>query len=219
MFGSSTFQETTNISHQTINPNFAFSSLINMNQDHGHNMYQDFDTSFLDNLINDGEEYSNSNNSFNTSLYSQNPFMQQEISTSTYSGNSSASSFDATPTNIHMNENSSNKGIEKEKKAEKHAIAFRTKTELEILDDGYKWRKYGKKKVKSNTNPRNYYKCSSGGCKVKKKVERDGIDSSYLITTYEGKHNHESPFIIYCHEKPTVSFHNDQWTLQADSLR
>lgn len=106
MFGSSTFQETSNISHQTINPNFAFSPLINMNQDHGHNMYQDFDTSFIDQLINDGEEYSSSNNSFNsTSLYSQNPFMQQEISTSTYSGScSSASSFDATPTNIHMNE-------------------------------------------------------------------------------------------------------------------
>lgn len=73
------------------------------------------------------------------------------------------------------------------------------------------------------TNPiklnRNYYKCSSGCCKVKKKVERDGNDSSYLITTYEGKHNHESPFIIYCQEKSTVSFHNDQWSLQlADSL-
>ncbi|KAH0734224.1 hypothetical protein KY285_009931 [Solanum tuberosum] len=38
------------------------------------------------------------------------------------------------------------------KKNERHVIAFSTKTQLEILDDGYKWRKYGKKKVKSNTN-------------------------------------------------------------------
>jgi len=33
-------------------------------------------------------------------------------------------------------------------------IAFRTKSELEIMDDGYKWRKYGKKSVKSNPNLR-----------------------------------------------------------------
>ncbi|XP_060193176.1 probable WRKY transcription factor 50 [Lycium barbarum] len=221
MFGSSTFQETSNIScHQTINPNFTFHDpLINMNQDHGHyNKYQDFDhTSFLDLLVDGDQEYSNSNNSYNASFYSQNtPFMQQEISTSTYSGNSSStSSFDATPTNIHMNENSS-MGMEKEKKAGKYAIAFRTKTELEILDDGYKWRKYGKKKVKSNTYLRNYYKCSSGDCKVKKKVERDGTDSRYLITTYEGQHNHERPFVIYCHEMPTASLSNE-WSLQATS--
>ena len=35
-----------------------------------------------------------------------------------------------------------------------NVIAIRTKTQLEILDDGFKWRKYGKKKVKSNPNPR-----------------------------------------------------------------
>ncbi|MCD9560480.1 WRKY [Datura stramonium] len=221
MFGSSTFQETTSnvISHhhQTINPNnLAFHDplmMINMNQlDHGqynNKYYQDFDTSFLDMLV-DHQEYNNFNSNTNASLYSENPFMQQqEISTSTYSGNSSsASSFDATPTNIHMNHENSSMGIEKEKKGEKHAIAFRTKTQLENLDDGYKWRKYGKKKVKSNPNLRNYYKCSSGDCKVKKKVERDGNDCSYLITTYEGKHNHESPFLIYCHEMPTANFFN-----------
>lgn len=40
------------------------------------------------------------------------------------------------------------------KMKEKRAIAFRTRTDLEVLDDGYKWRKYGKKKVKSNSHPR-----------------------------------------------------------------
>lgn len=55
---------------------------------------------------------------------------------------------------------------------------------------------------------RNYYKCSSGGCGVKKRVERDRDDSSYVITTYEGVHNHESPFLMYsngsklCHPHP-----------------
>ncbi|RWW61081.1 hypothetical protein BHE74_00031872 [Ensete ventricosum] len=33
-------------------------------------------------------------------------------------------------------------------------VAFRTKSELEVLDDGYKWRKYGKKKMKNSPNPR-----------------------------------------------------------------
>lgn len=33
-------------------------------------------------------------------------------------------------------------------------ISFRTKSSIEILDDGYKWIKYGKKKVKDSPNPR-----------------------------------------------------------------
>ncbi|KAL4279359.1 hypothetical protein GQ457_03G031660 [Hibiscus cannabinus] len=72
-------------------------------------------------------------------------------------------------------------------------ITFRTKSEVEVMDDGYKWRKYGKKMIKSNPNPRHYYRCSSQGCNVKKKVEREREDVQFVITTYEGKHNHESP--------------------------
>ncbi|XP_022862504.1 probable WRKY transcription factor 50 isoform X1 [Olea europaea var. sylvestris] len=33
-------------------------------------------------------------------------------------------------------------------------VAFKTRSEIEILDDGFKWRKYGKKMVKNNPNPR-----------------------------------------------------------------
>ncbi|CAK8578874.1 unnamed protein product [Lathyrus sativus] len=90
-------------------------------------------------------------------------------------------------------------GIIKGKKEEVGPkIAFRTRSEIEIMDDGYKWRKYGKKSVKNNHNLRNYYKCSSVGCNVKKRVERDRDDSSYVITTYEGVHNHDIPFTSYC---------------------
>ncbi|KAG7020669.1 putative WRKY transcription factor 50, partial [Cucurbita argyrosperma subsp. argyrosperma] len=71
-------------------------------------------------------------------------------------------------------------------------FAFKTKSEVEILDDGFKWRKYGKKMVKNSPNPRNYYKCSVEGCPVKKRVERDRDDPKYVITTYEGVHTHES---------------------------
>ncbi|KAJ6793984.1 putative WRKY transcription factor 75 [Iris pallida] len=72
-------------------------------------------------------------------------------------------------------------------------VAFRTKSDLEIMVDGYRWRKYGKKMVKNSPNPRNYYRCLSEGCNVKKRVERERDDSSYVITTYEGSHNHQCP--------------------------
>ncbi|CAK7352864.1 unnamed protein product [Dovyalis caffra] len=80
----------------------------------------------------------------------------------------------------------------REKKEAKERVAFKTKSEIEILDDGYKWRKYGKKMVKNSPNPRNYYRCSVEGCPVKKRVERDRDDPSYVITTYEGFHTHQS---------------------------
>ncbi|CAM8940991.1 hypothetical protein QQ045_013495 [Rhodiola kirilowii] len=76
-------------------------------------------------------------------------------------------------------------------------VAFKTKSKLDVLDDGYRWRKYGKKPVKNSPNPRNYYKCTSGGCQVKKIVERWNDDSSYVITQYDGVHTHESPSSNY----------------------
>ncbi|MBA0871738.1 hypothetical protein Goshw_029549 [Gossypium schwendimanii] len=91
----------------------------------------------------------------------------------------------------------------REKKLEqRHRVAFITKSEIEVMDDGYKWRKYGKKPVKNSPNPRNYYKCSSRGCNVKKRIERDRDDHSYVITTYEGSHNHYSPFTVYYNQMP-----------------
>ncbi|PWZ30833.1 putative WRKY transcription factor 50 [Zea mays] len=72
-------------------------------------------------------------------------------------------------------------------------IGFRTRSEVDVLDDGFKWRKYGKKAVKSSPNPRNYYRCSAEGCGVKKRVERDSDDPRYVVTTYDGVHNHAAP--------------------------
>ncbi|KAF8099349.1 hypothetical protein N665_0245s0027 [Sinapis alba] len=82
--------------------------------------------------------------------------------------------------------------VKKENKKVKERVAFKTQSEVEVLDDGFKWRKYGKKMVKNSPNPRNYYKCSADGCPVKKRVERDRDDPSFVITTYEGVHNHSS---------------------------
>lgn len=42
----------------------------------------------------------------------------------------------------------------RERKEMKEKVAFKTKSEVEVLDDGFKWRKYGKKMVKNSPNPR-----------------------------------------------------------------
>ncbi|XP_073301561.1 probable WRKY transcription factor 75 [Primulina huaijiensis] len=91
--------------------------------------------------------------------------------------------------------NNGDSGSGKEKKEIRDKVAFRTKSQIEILDDGFKWRKYGKKMVKNSPNPRNYFKCSVEGCPVKKRVERDKDDPHYVVTTYEGIHNHQGPYL------------------------
>ena len=40
---------------------------------------------------------------------------------------------------------------------------------------------------------RSYYKCTTPGCNVRKHVERASTDPKAVITTYEGKHNHDVP--------------------------
>ncbi|KAJ6407693.1 hypothetical protein OIU84_011063 [Salix udensis] len=72
-------------------------------------------------------------------------------------------------------------------------IVVQTTSDIDILDDGYRWRKYGQKVVKGNPNPRSYYKCTSAGCPVRKHVERAAHDLRAVITTYEGKHSHDVP--------------------------
>ncbi|XP_014507769.1 probable WRKY transcription factor 4 isoform X2 [Vigna radiata var. radiata] len=72
-------------------------------------------------------------------------------------------------------------------------IIVQTTSEVDLLDDGYRWRKYGQKVVKGNPYPRSYYKCTTSGCNVRKHVERASTDPKAVITTYEGKHNHDVP--------------------------
>lgn len=58
--------------------------------------------------------------------------------------------------------------------------------------DGYKWRKYGQKKVKRSEFPRSYYKCSHPSCPVKRKVETT-VDGEIAEIVYNGEHNHPKP--------------------------
>ncbi|KAL2523068.1 putative WRKY transcription factor 4 [Forsythia ovata] len=84
-------------------------------------------------------------------------------------------------------------------------IVVQTRSEVDLLDDGYKWRKYGQKVVKGNPHPRSYYKCTHTGCNVRKHVERSSTDSKAVITTYEGKHDHEIPTGRYSKQQKTIA--------------
>ncbi|XP_074323663.1 uncharacterized protein LOC141660570 [Apium graveolens] len=131
----------------------------------------------------------------------------------------------ATPDSSSMNSSSSNEtvtgdqiskqishGLEEEKvqdknkkllkaknmstrKKKEHKFVFQTRTDIDNMDDGFRWRKYGQKAVKHSPFPRNYYRCTSDGCGVKKRVERSADDPSTVITTYQGTHNHVRPVI------------------------
>ncbi|KAF3794760.1 putative WRKY transcription factor 28 [Nymphaea thermarum] len=80
-----------------------------------------------------------------------------------------------------------------EKKQREPRFAFMTKSEVDHLEDGYRWRKYGQKAVKNSPYPRSYYRCTSQKCSVKKRVERSYQDPTIVVTTYEGQHTHPSP--------------------------
>ncbi|OMO60550.1 DNA-binding WRKY [Corchorus capsularis] len=59
--------------------------------------------------------------------------------------------------NNNNNETEVMKGVGKkkgDKKVRKPRYAFQTRSQVDILDDGYRWRKYGQKAVKNNKFPR-----------------------------------------------------------------
>lgn len=86
---------------------------------------------------------------------------------------------------------SSDKGkVKIRRKLREPRFCFQTRSDIDVLDDGYKWRKYGQKVVKNSLHPRSYYRCTHSNCRVKKRVERLSEDCRMVITTYEGRHNH-----------------------------
>ncbi|XP_047339216.1 probable WRKY transcription factor 48 [Impatiens glandulifera] len=99
----------------------------------------------------------------------------------------------------HKEENTKSNQLKPKKKNQKRSFeprfAFMTKSEIDHLDDGYRWRKYGQKAVKNSPYPRSYYRCTTMSCGVKKRVERSFSDPSTVITTYEGTHMHPCPMM------------------------
>ncbi|KAG6409454.1 hypothetical protein SASPL_127493 [Salvia splendens] len=63
---------------------------------------------------------------------------------------------------------------------EGNKVVVQLESEVDILEDGYRWRKYGQK-------------CTAPNCTVRKHVERAADDIKSVITTYDGKHTHAVP--------------------------
>ncbi|XP_042400143.1 probable WRKY transcription factor 12 isoform X2 [Zingiber officinale] len=107
--------------------------------------------------------------------------------------------------NADNNNNSNNNNVVRTKSSKKKRgkggrtrmreprFCFKTMSDVDVLDDGYKWRKYGQKLVKNTQYPRSYYRCTRANCRVKKRIERLPEDQRMVITTYEGRHIHSPP--------------------------
>ncbi|XP_010545411.1 PREDICTED: probable WRKY transcription factor 43 isoform X2 [Tarenaya hassleriana] len=125
-----------------------------------------------------------------------NPFMSSSpplLMTASFSGETAGASSSFSPENLPDNGGGGGRGegvkINKGKGKRSAAtprIAFHTRSVDDVLDDGYRWRKYGQKSVKNNVHPR----CTYHTCNVKKQVQRLVKDPSIVVTTYEGIHNH-----------------------------
>ncbi|KAE8706925.1 putative WRKY transcription factor 13 [Hibiscus syriacus] len=89
------------------------------------------------------------------------------------------------------------KRIKARRKVREPRFCFKTMSDVDVLDDGYKWRKYGQKVVKNTQHPRSYYRCTQDNCGVKKRVERLGEDPRMVITSYEGRHAHSPPHHLH----------------------
>ncbi|KAI9178343.1 hypothetical protein LWI28_025347 [Acer negundo] len=104
------------------------------------------------------------------------------------------------PNSVYDKANSYNSGENDQAKSDKKGgkkemnkkqrYAFQTRSQVDILDDGYRWRKYGQKIVKNSKFPRSYYKCTHKGCNVKKQIQRNSRNEEIVVTTYEGMHTH-----------------------------
>ncbi|KAF3628258.1 putative WRKY transcription factor 32 [Capsicum annuum] len=90
------------------------------------------------------------------------------------------------------------------KPGKKPKLVVHAACDVGISSDGYRWRKYGQKMVKGNPHPRNYYRCSSAGCPVRKHIER-AVDSTIALTiTYKGVHDHDMPVPKRRHGPPSA---------------
>ena len=58
--------------------------------------------------------------------------------------------------------------------------------------DGYNWRKYGQKQVKSPTGSRSYYRCTHSEC-CAKKIECSDHSGHVVEVVYKSQHSHDPP--------------------------
>lgn len=65
------------------------------------------------------------------------------------------------------------------------------------VSDGYNWRKYGQKQVKSPKGSRSYYKCTYSDC-CAKKIECSDHSGHVVEIVNKGMHSHDPPRKNYC---------------------
>nr|QFI57438.1 WRKY43 [Glycyrrhiza glabra] len=90
------------------------------------------------------------------------------------------------------------------KPGKKQKFVVHAAGDVGISGDGYRWRKYGQKMVKGNSHPRNYYRCTSAGCPVRKHIETAVDNSDAVIITYKGVHDHDMPVPKKRHGPPSA---------------
>ncbi|KAE9587604.1 hypothetical protein Lal_00043208 [Lupinus albus] len=90
------------------------------------------------------------------------------------------------------------------KPGKKPKLVVHAAGDVGISGDGYRWRKYGQKMVKGNPHPRNYYRCTSAGCPVRKHIETAKDNTNAAIITYNGVHDHDMPVPKKRHGPPTA---------------
>ncbi|KAK3165356.1 hypothetical protein QOZ80_1AG0032160 [Eleusine coracana subsp. coracana] len=119
------------------------------------------------------------------------PGLQEAVQQLDQSGENDGGEVGASGSGSSGKEKASSKaGRSGKRKVSRPRFAFQTRSVNDILDDGYRWRKYGQKAVKNSAHPRSYYRCTHHTCNVKKQVQRLAKDTSIVVTTYEGVHNH-----------------------------
>ncbi|KAK4265381.1 hypothetical protein QN277_026440 [Acacia crassicarpa] len=114
------------------------------------------------------------------------------------------------------------------KPGKKQKFVVHAAGDVGISGDGYRWRKYGQKMVKGNPHPRNYYRCTSAGCPVRKHIETAVDNSNAVIITYKGVHDHDMPVPKKRHGSPSAplvaaaaptSMNNSQQFKKTDKLQ
>eukprot|EP01091_Cochliopodium_minus_P011653 TRINITY_DN3362_c0_g1_i3.p1 TRINITY_DN3362_c0_g1~~TRINITY_DN3362_c0_g1_i3.p1 ORF type:complete len:326 (-),score=88.09 TRINITY_DN3362_c0_g1_i3:184-1161(-) len=99
---------------------------------------------------------------------------------------------------INSNQDSSPTHNENAKRKNGPTFVVELNDQVNSRCDGYHWRKYGEKPLKSSSIARSYYKCVD--CNVKKQVE---ISSGRVLVTYEGVHTH-TPSDVVVLDDPSI---------------
>ncbi|PWA87747.1 WRKY4 [Artemisia annua] len=129
---------------------------------------------------------------------------QYKSSVSVTNGPILVEEMDAPPPKKRVKKNTSASPGSVLKRPKKPKFVIHAASDVGISADGYRWRKYGQKMVKGNPHPRNYYKCTSAGCPVRKHIEMAVDGSSEVILTYKGIHDHDMPIRTKEQGSPTV---------------